>query len=261
MRPSPPPAESIPLIDWAGRLIDPAATAVGLGAPTARTARVPLVVGVLGLVLAGCTAQVAQRVDAARVAVETARVAGAPIGSTELFRVAEQNVKEGESLLSRANHLDTYTADARATTAIVAAWAAVITSKLQGEVDRVAAEMNAARQEASRATTGAKAAADAARVADARTPQAGRQSQQAQVRTEQGEMQTSEFKPQAASIPPPVTFIRYVVKRGDTLPKIAARSEIYGDAHQWMRIYEANTEVVGRDRKLQTGLVLLIVTP
>ena len=74
-------------------------------------------------------------------------------------------------------------------------------------------------------------------------------------------MQTSEFKPQAASIPPPVTFIRYVVKRGDTLPKIAARSEIYGDAHQWMRIYEANTEVVGRDRKLQTGLVLLIVTP
>ena len=27
MRPSPSPAESIPLIDWAGRLIDPAATA------------------------------------------------------------------------------------------------------------------------------------------------------------------------------------------------------------------------------------------
>ena len=48
---------------------------------------------------------------------------------------------------------------------------------------------------------------------------------------------------------------------GDTLPKIAARSEIYGDARQWTRIYDANTEVVGRDRKLRTGLVLLIVKP
>jgi len=151
---------------------------------------------------------------------------------------------------------------------MVAAKAAVTTSKLQGEVDRVSAEARAANQQALLATAGAATAAEAARVADGRAQQAGTQAQQVgtqiqqvQVRVEQVEKQTAELKTQVASTPPPVTFIRYVVKRGDTLPKIAARSEIYGDARQWTRIYDANTEVVGRDRKLRTGLVLLIVKP
>ena len=219
-----------------------------------RAVRVLLVVGVIGLALEGCTPQVTQRVDAARGAVESARAAGAPARSAELFQLAEQNLKESESLLARGDGLSVLTSDWRAGSAIVAATAAVTTSKLQGEVDRVSAEARAANQQALLATAGAAAAAEAARVADGRA-------QQVQTRVEQVEKQTAELKSQVASIPPPVTFIRYVVKRGDTLPKIAARSEIYGDARQWTRIYEANTEVVGRDRKLRTGLVLLIVKP
>ena len=226
-----------------------------------RTVRVLLVVGVIGLALAGCTPEVAQRVDAARGAVEAARAAGAPVRSAELFQLAEQNLKESESLLARGDGLSVLTSDWRAASAMVAAKAAVTTSKLQGEVDRVSAEARAANQQALLATAGAAVAAEAARVADGRAQQAGTQAQQVQTRVEQVEKQTAELKSQVASIPPPVTFIRYVVKRGDTLPKIAARSEIYGDARQWTRIYEANTEVVGRDRKLRTGLVLLIVKP
>lgn len=233
-----------------------------------RAVRVLLVVGVIGLALAGCTPQVAQRVDAARGAVEAARAAGAPARSAELFQLAEQNLKESESLLARGDGLSVLTSDWWAASAIVAAKAAVTTSKLQGEVDRVSAEARAANQQALLATAGAAKAAEAARVADGRAQQAGTQAQQAgtqiqqvQVRVEQVEKQTAELKSQVASTPPPVTFIRYVVKRGDTLKKIAARSEIYGDARQWTRIYEANTEVVGRDRKLRMGLVLLIVKP
>jgi len=233
-----------------------------------RAVRVLLVVGVIGLALEGCTPQVTQRVDAARGAVESARAAGAPARSAELFQLAEQNLKESESLLARGDGLSVLTSDWRAGSAIVAATAAVTTSKLQGEVDRVSAEARAANQQALLATAGAATAAEAARVADGRAQQAGTQAQQVgtqiqqvQVRVEQVEKQTAELKTQVASTPPPVTFIRYVVKRGDTLPKIAARSEIYGDARQWTRIYDANTEVVGRDRKLRTGLVLLIVKP
>ena len=230
-----------------------------------RTVRVLLAVGVIGLALAGCTPQVAQRVDAARSAVEAARAAGAPARSVELFQVAEQNLKESESLLARGDGLSLFTSDSRAVSAIVAAKAAVATSKLQGEVDRVEAAAKAANQQALQAAAGAAAgaaaAAEAARVADGRAQQAGTQIQQVQTRVEQVEKQTAELKTQVASIPPPVTFIRYVVKRGDTLKKIAARPEIYGDAGQWKRVYEANTEVVGRNQKLRTGLVLLIVKP
>lgn len=237
-----------------------------------RTVRVLLAVGVIGLALAGCTPQVAQRVDAARSAVEAARAAGAPARSVELFQVAEQNLKESESLLARGDGLSLFTSDSRAVSAIVAAKAAVTTSKLQGEVDRLEAAAKAANQQALQAAAGAAAgaaaAAEAARVADGRAQQAGTQAQQAgtqvqqvQTRVEQVEKQTAELKTQVASIPPPVTFIRYVVKRGDTLKKIAARPEIYGDAGQWKRVYEANTEVVGRNQKLRMGLVLLIVKP
>jgi nucleoid-associated protein YgaU len=57
------------------------------------------------------------------------------------------------------------------------------------------------------------------------------------------------------------SYPRYVVKKGDTLRKIAARPEIYGDAGRWQRIYEANRDIIGRDRKLNMGQVLMIPKP
>jgi len=57
------------------------------------------------------------------------------------------------------------------------------------------------------------------------------------------------------------SYIRYVVKKRETLPKIAARPEIYGDASQWRRLYEANQDIIGRDHKVKTGQVLMIPRP
>ncbi|MBN1557066.1 MAG: LysM peptidoglycan-binding domain-containing protein, partial [Lentisphaerae bacterium] len=48
----------------------------------------------------------------------------------------------------------------------------------------------------------------------------------------------------------------YRVKRGDTLSRIAA--ELYGDAQQWRRIYNANEEILGGENRLRVGQVLVI---
>jgi hypothetical protein len=48
----------------------------------------------------------------------------------------------------------------------------------------------------------------------------------------------------------------YTVKRGDTLPKIAARADIYGDATQWKKIAHANN--IRDGRSLTIGKVLKI---
>jgi nucleoid-associated protein YgaU len=44
---------------------------------------------------------------------------------------------------------------------------------------------------------------------------------------------------------PPETYpIIYVVKRGDTLPSIAARHDIYNDSFMWPLIYKANRDQI-----------------
>ncbi len=44
------------------------------------------------------------------------------------------------------------------------------------------------------------------------------------------------------------SYIRYVVRKGDARPKIAACPEMYGDADQCIHIYDANQDIIGRDR-------------
>jgi nucleoid-associated protein YgaU len=50
----------------------------------------------------------------------------------------------------------------------------------------------------------------------------------------------------------------YVVKKGDTLPSIAARHEIYNDSFMWPLIYKANRDQVKDPRVLYTGQDLKI---
>ncbi len=45
----------------------------------------------------------------------------------------------------------------------------------------------------------------------------------------------------------------YVVKRGDTLPSIAARHEIYNDSFMWPLIYKANRDQIKDPKVLYTG--------
>jgi LysM repeat protein len=45
----------------------------------------------------------------------------------------------------------------------------------------------------------------------------------------------------------------YVVKKGDTLPSIAARHEIYNDSFMWPLIYKANRDQIKDPKALYTG--------
>jgi len=53
-------------------------------------------------------------------------------------------------------------------------------------------------------------------------------------------------------------FTEYKVRKGDTLSTIAARSDIYGDAGKWKKIYEANKETIKNPSRVYPGQVLRI---
>ena len=214
------------------------------------------------LTLASCAPRVSQRVERAQAAVEQARAAGAPARVPEQFQAAEQILKESQAHLAAGDVLNTLEADSRSAVAEAMAHSAMATVKLQANVERVQAEGQAVRAQADRFQ--AQARADLARL-QAQVGAAEEAARAARSRTERLEAEAAELKRQVAALTAPATplatYMRYVVKRGDTLPRIAARPEIYGDAKQWPRLYEANRDIIGRDRKLKTGQVLMIPKP
>ena len=149
-------------------------------------------------------------------------------------------------------------AEYHAAVAAATAKLALATSKLSADLEKVQTEAQAAKQEAERARAETERLQPQVRMAE-ETARA------AQARAEQTATQVADLQRQvaAAAAPPSplAAYVRYVVKKGDTLPKIAARPEIYGDTGQWQRIYEANRDVIGRDRKLEIGQVLMIPKP
>lgn len=58
-------------------------------------------------------------------------------------------------------------------------------------------------------------------------------------------------------LPPPQPSA-YTVRRGETLPQIAARSEIYADASLWPLIYRANRDQIRDPKRLWPGQALRI---
>jgi nucleoid-associated protein YgaU len=53
-------------------------------------------------------------------------------------------------------------------------------------------------------------------------------------------------------------LLRYTVRRGETLPQIAAQPEIYGDAQLWPLIYRANRDQIRNPRVVWPGQNLKI---
>lgn len=63
----------------------------------------------------------------------------------------------------------------------------------------------------------------------------------------------------AASKEPPVSLpSAYTVRRGETLPQIAGRTEIYNDVSLWPLIYRANRDQIRDPKRLWPGQVLTI---
>jgi nucleoid-associated protein YgaU len=62
-------------------------------------------------------------------------------------------------------------------------------------------------------------------------------------------------KPKETLPPQPVT---YTVRRGETLPQISARTEIYNDSSLWPIIYRANRDQIRDPKRLWPGQVFVI---
>jgi nucleoid-associated protein YgaU len=210
------------------------------------------------LILAGCGPRVSQHVEESRAAVEAARAAGAPSRAPEEFQAAESTLKESQALLAAGSAASLLEADYRAAVTAAMARSAQGSARLSTDLARVQAEAQAAKQEAERARAETERLQPQVRTAE-------ETARSAQGRAERAEAQVAELKRQVAAASQPASpltsYTRYVVKKGDTLRKIAARPEIYGDAGQWQRIYEANRDIIGRDRKLKMGQVLMIPKP
>ena len=57
--------------------------------------------------------------------------------------------------------------------------------------------------------------------------------------------------------PPPLPT-SYTVRRGETLPQISARTEIYNDSTLWPIIYRANRDQIRDPKRLWPGQVFVI---
>jgi len=58
--------------------------------------------------------------------------------------------------------------------------------------------------------------------------------------------------------PPPSLPTSYTVRRGETLPQISARTEIYNDSTLWPLIYRANRDQIRNPKQLWPGQVFVI---
>ncbi len=110
-----------------------------------------------------------------------------------------------------------------------------------------------------------RAAVEAARLAEERLMQqaleAEERLQQQEARKQQQEephatTRSNQVAPAKDNHQPRVTS--YTVRRGETLPQIAARSEIYNDASLWTLLYRANRDQIRDPKQLWPGQVLSI---
>lgn len=62
----------------------------------------------------------------------------------------------------------------------------------------------------------------------------------------------------AKESPPPSLPTTYTVRRGETLPQISARTEIYNDSTLWPIIYRANRDQIRDPKRLWPGQVFMI---
>jgi len=71
-------------------------------------------------------------------------------------------------------------------------------------------------------------------------------------------LKSSKKNNQEAAATPPAPPAAYTVRRGETLPQIAARPELYNDAALWPLIYRANRDQIRDPYQLWPGQVLKI---
>jgi len=104
-------------------------------------------------------------------------------------------------------------------------------------------------------------AQEAARIEEERLM---REAAEAEVRLREQELRTAAREAEAAARieasreAQQPQALSYTVRRGETLPQIAARSEIYNDSSLWPLIYRANRDQIRDPKQLWPGQILKI---
>jgi hypothetical protein len=70
--------------------------------------------------------------------------------------------------------------------------------------------------------------------------------------------ETTRSVQKTVKVNPPTVTTSYTVHRGETLPQISARTEIYNDSTLWPIIYRANRDQIRDPKRLWPGQVLVI---
>jgi LysM domain len=68
----------------------------------------------------------------------------------------------------------------------------------------------------------------------------------------------AEPKPEKPIRKEPAPAVNYTVKRGESLPQIASRPEVYGDSQLWPLLYRSNRDQISDPRRIWPGQVLKI---
>lgn len=98
----------------------------------------------------------------------------------------------------------------------------------------------------------------AIREEEARARMEAERKRQQELAEAQRKLQLENERKGAALSPPPPQPTVYTVRRGETLPQIAARPELYNDAALWPLIYRANRDQIRDPYQLWPGQVLKI---
>lgn len=197
----------------------------------------------LGAVLAACSAPVPSWRSKSAPLVEELGRRDAPALFPQEYRSLLETFEHGEALY----HVREDDKGADVYYQLAFQKAEILQSELQRETKRLAAE-----KQLRVAELAAKAAEEQLMRAAAEAEIRLRAQQQAK------SAEAARYAQKKAKEPPPSQPTSYTVRRGETLPQISARTEIYNDSTLWPIIYRANRDQIRDPKRLWPGQVLVI---
>lgn len=220
-------------------------------------ARILLLIIIGGALLAGCAPKTSLLLDDSRLLVEQVRVTGVQEYFPAQFHDLILTFDQGEDLYLKGEvaAADEYFRFA-ITKATLLESALVEEVKRREEVVRIEAERKAKaeielklkiEQERARALAEALAAARKAAAAKEASRKAEAELAESRRRAERAKFEREHNLP-----------TRHTVKRGETLPQIAALPEVYADASLWPLLYRANRDQIRDPKVLWPGQQLKI---
>ncbi|TYO99909.1 LysM domain-containing protein [Geothermobacter ehrlichii] len=183
------------------------------------------------LLTGGCARPPVRELDAARSAMARAYAAGAPRYAGQEYQAAKAALEKAEDLVADGKYEAAQKLLPFATAQARLAARQARKNRAEEELARIQKEREERRKKEEEA----------------------RRRTEATTRKKTVKHKTVKPKP-----PTPKKVTRYRVVRGDTLPAIAARPEVYGDPFLWPLLYKANRDQLTDPRKIYPGQELSV---